>query len=165
MISWGGLVWVIDLNRWRLIRRPIDPELAFQFAPVAFLEAIQPRRRCGSSGVHITIERLVAFAHLLPLAYRKTVAVAAGDQLLGAELLDELGVDLGQMDEPGWKHRGRPVLAHIRANGRRSDAALLCKLTGYTIQSIRYVTGKLIEDGLIRRVPRSDTRVLWEAVK
>ena len=57
------------------------------------------------------------------------------------------------------------VLAHIRANGRRSDAALLVKLTGYTIQSIRYVTGKLIEDGLIRRVPRSDNRVLWEAVK
>jgi len=56
------------------------------------------------------------------------------------------------------------VLAHIRANGRRSDAALLVKLTGYTIQSIRYVTGKLIEDGLIRRVPRSDNRVLWEAV-
>ena len=51
------------------------------------------------------------------------------------------------------------------ANGRRSDAALLVKLTGYTIQSIRYVTGKLIEDGLIRRVPRSDNRVLWEAVK
>ncbi len=33
------------------------------------------------------------------------------------------------------------------------------------IQSIRYVTGKLSEDGLIRRVPRSDNRVLWEAVK
>ncbi len=65
-----------------------------------------------------------------------------------------------------WEIYPVTVLATILLiNGRRSDAALLVKLTGYTIQSIRYVTGKLIEDGLIRRVPRSDNRVLWEAVK
>jgi hypothetical protein len=92
-----------------------QPQLSLQFAPVAFLEAIQSRRRCGRAGVDVAVERLVALAHLLPLAHREAVAVAAGDQLLGAELLDELGVDLGQMDEPGRKHRGQPVLADIRA--------------------------------------------------
>ena len=82
---------------------------------MAFLEAIQARRRCGRAGVDVAIERLVALTHLLPLAHRKAVAVAAGNQLLGAELLNELGVDLGQVDKPGWKHRGQPVLADIGA--------------------------------------------------
>ena len=51
----------------------------------------------------------------LPLAHREAVAVAAGDQLLGAELLDELGVDLGQVDEPGRKPWSRRPRQHPRS--------------------------------------------------
>lgn len=87
------------------------PKLTLQFPPVTFLEAIQTRRRCSRAGVDVAVERFIALAHLLPLTHREAVAVAAGDQLLRAELLDELGVDLGQMDEPGREHRGQSVLA------------------------------------------------------
>lgn len=55
------------------------------------------------------------------------------------------------------------VFAHIRS-ARRADCNALVKTTGYTVQSIRYVTAKLIEDGLIRRIDCSGNRVFWEVV-
>ena len=54
---------------------------------MAILEAVQSRRRCGGAGVDVAVERFVALSHLLPFAHRESVAVAARDQLLGAELL------------------------------------------------------------------------------
>ena len=56
------------------------------------------------------------------------------------------------------------VLAHIRHAGR-ADCAQIRRATGYTTQSIRYVTAKLIEDGLIRKVDVSSNRVFWEVLK
>lgn len=53
------------------------------------------------------------------------------------------------------------ILAHIRSM-RRANAESLVKTTGYTVQSIRYHTGVLIEEGAIQRVNRSDNLVFWE---
>ena len=78
-----------------------QPQLPLQFAPVAFLEAVEPCGRSSSTGIHVAVQRFVALAHLLPLAHRKAVAITPGDELLGAQLLEELGVDLGQVDETG----------------------------------------------------------------
>lgn len=56
------------------------------------------------------------------------------------------------------------MFAHIQS-ARLADCASLVKTTGYTTQSIRYVTAKLIEDDLIRRIDCSGNRVFWEVVK
>lgn len=87
--------FVLRGRRWRVRH----PQFSLQFAPVAFLETIQTCGRRSGAGIDVAVQRLVALAHLLPLAHREAVAVAAGDQLLGAQLLDELGIDLGQMHE------------------------------------------------------------------
>ena len=71
-----------------------DPELLFQFSPVAFFESIEAGC-CGCrAGIDVAVQGLVTLAHLLPLANREAVPVTPGHQLLGAELLDEFGVDL-----------------------------------------------------------------------
>ena len=68
-----------------------------------------------------------------------------------------------------WKHESGKVkkdvvLKHIRQAGR-ADCAQIRRATGYTTQSIRYVTAKLIEDGKIRKVGVSSNRVFWEVLK
>ena len=80
---------------------------------MALLETVEARSRCGGPRVHITVERFIALAHLLPLPDGKAIAVAAGDQLLGAQLLDEFGIDLWQMNESGRKCGGHTVLKHV----------------------------------------------------
>jgi DNA-binding MarR family transcriptional regulator len=56
------------------------------------------------------------------------------------------------------------VLSHIRHAGR-ADCGQIRRATGYTAQSIRYVTAKLIEDGLIRKIDVSSNRVFWEVLE
>ena len=91
-----------------------------------------------------------------------------------------LQVALEQIQRPSWWSENDPpeykymrhgkvsgqvkkntILDHIRSM-RRANAESLVKTTGYTIQSIRYHTGVLIEEGAIRRVNRSDNLVFWE---
>ena len=62
------------------------------------------------------------------------------------------------------KIKKETVLAHIRQSGR-ADCGQIRRATGYTTQSIRYVTTKLIEDGMIRKVDVSSNRVFWEVLK
>lgn len=56
------------------------------------------------------------------------------------------------------------VLAHIRQAGR-ADCGQIRRATGYTTQSIRCVTAKLIENGMIRKVDVSSNRVFWEVLE
>ncbi len=65
--------------------------------------------------IHVAVQRLVALAHLLPLAVGKAIAVAPGDQLLSAELLQVLGIDLGQVHIAGGVDGRHAVLGHLRA--------------------------------------------------
>ena len=67
-----------------------------------------------------------------------------------------------------WKHESGKVkkdvvLNHIRLSGR-ADCGQIRRSTGYTTQSIRYVTSRLIEDGKIRKVDVSSNRVIWEVL-
>ena len=48
---------------------------------------------------------------------------------------------------------------------RPIDAAALCDLTGFSLQSIRHHMALLVDSGEARRVERLDSLVFWEAVK
>jgi hypothetical protein len=74
---------------------------------VAVLKAVQARGAGRRSGVDVAVEGLVALAQLLPLPHGKAIAVPAGDQLLGAELLEEFGVDMRQMDKAAREYWSR----------------------------------------------------------
>ena len=106
----GGLGFGFVVNR---VGRWCQSELLFQFSPVAFLEAI--KTGCGGcrAGIDVAVQCFVALAHLLPFANGEAVTVTPGHQLLGAELLDELGVDFGQMHEAGWIDRVHTIVCHI----------------------------------------------------
>ena len=77
----------------------------------------------------------------------------------------------GENDYPYQRHgkvscivKQEAVLAALRST-RRADAKALVLATGFTTQSIRYVTAQLIKQGQIRRIDASGNRVFWEAVK
>lgn len=91
----GGLVQfdVLD-GRWR-IRWGRNPKLPLQLPPVAFLETIQSRTGRGRAGVDVAVQRFIALAHLLPLAHRESVAVAAGDQLTNSTSFEVIGENVG----------------------------------------------------------------------
>lgn len=57
------------------------------------------------------------------------------------------------------------VRRELRALSKPIDAAGLCDLTGFTIQSIRHAMLKLIESGEARKIDRMDCKVFWELVK
>ena len=99
----------------KAIGRGTDAQLFFQLLPVPIFETVQAGsgRRCP--GVDVAIERLVALTHLLPFTPGKAIAVAPSDQLFGTELLQVLGIDLGQMHKSGWVDGCDPVLRHLGA--------------------------------------------------
>ena len=96
----GGLSGLFGLRIGIAGRRETD--LSFQFAPVPFLEAVEAGGTRRRAGIHVAVQGFVALAHLLPFAHRVAVAVAPGHQLLGAQLLQVLGVDLRQMHVAMW---------------------------------------------------------------
>lgn len=57
------------------------------------------------------------------------------------------------------------VRRELRLQTSPIDAAGLCGLTGFSVQSVRHAMLKLIEAGEARRVARHDAKVFWEAVK
>ena len=91
----GGLSGLLYLRIGIAGRRESD--LSFQFAPVPVLETVEAGGTRCRAGIHVAVQGFVALAHLLPLAHRKAVAITPGDELLGAQLLEELG--LGEMTD------------------------------------------------------------------
>ena len=61
--------------------------MSFKLSPVPILETIEAgsRRRCP--GIDVAVQRLITFAHLLPLADGEAIPVTPGHQLLGTQLL------------------------------------------------------------------------------
>jgi len=66
--------------------------LPLQIAPHGFRPAIGPRDPGGGTGIDAAVERLVAFAHLLPFEASETTPGLHRDELLGNELLDPFGL-------------------------------------------------------------------------
>jgi len=53
------------------------------------------------------------------------------------------------------------VLEIMARHGKRVNCEFLSRETGYTKQSIRYVTGELIAQGKIKRTAHRNNRVWW----
>ena len=110
------------------------------------------------AGFRGLIERLEIAVDLTPLATIEK-RLAAG-VLFTVASIDHALASLRQVEAAGQVKKNT-ILAHIRSM-RRANAESLVKTTGYTVQSIRYHTGVLIEEGAIQRVNRSDNLVFWE---
>jgi hypothetical protein len=91
-----------------------------------------------------------------------------------------LQIALDQVTRPSWWQEREPespasrwhngpekqarVLLEIREHRKRINCAMLVEITGYTAQSIRYITAKLIAEGKIRRTDPRSASVWWVVV-
>jgi hypothetical protein len=90
------------IDRGVLVQWLLTANLLFKIAPRDIGPAIGADDPGRGAGVHPAIERLVAFAQLLPFEPLEAALVLYGDQLLGDELLAPFAIDpCRQMDGAG----------------------------------------------------------------
>lgn len=91
-----------------------------------------------------------------------------------------LAIAIDQITRPSWMAERMPdapeqrwfngpqkqarVLEIMRKHGKRVNCEFLSRETGYTKQSIRYVTAELIAQEKIKRTAHRNNRVWWVLV-
>src|SRR5512134_3306678 len=79
--------------RWMCHQLHLDTELHLQIPPLPLVPAIEAGDPGGGAGIDAAVERLVAFAQLLPFEPGEAAAGLHRHQLFADQLLDPFGVD------------------------------------------------------------------------